>query len=84
LGPSQVMLESGSTSGEFKGTLLYAAPERFDRARFGEVNWRTDMYQVSAVAYETLTGQQPFTAGARRIDVQGYQRLAHAALSHEP
>jgi cold shock CspA family protein len=38
----------------------YAAPEQFDRDRFGEPDDFTDIYQVGALVYEALTGRPPF------------------------
>lgn len=37
----------------------YAAPEQIDRAR-GDVDHRTDIYQLGVTAYELVTGRLPF------------------------
>ena len=38
----------------------YAAPEQFDSEQFGDVDHRTDVYQLACILYETLTGSPPF------------------------
>lgn len=38
----------------------YAAPEQFDSEEFGDVDHRTDIYQLACVLYEALTGTPPF------------------------
>jgi hypothetical protein len=39
----------------------YAAPEQFDAEAFGHPDIHTDVFQLGVVAYELLTGEQPFT-----------------------
>lgn len=43
---------------EFVGTYAYAAPEQFDAERGGIGTW-TDVYAISVMAYEVLTGTRP-------------------------
>ncbi|RLI78079.1 hypothetical protein DRP04_10530 [Archaeoglobales archaeon] len=43
-------------------TPLYAAPEQIS-GRFGEIDKRTDIWQLGVIFYELVTGEQPFKAG---------------------
>jgi serine/threonine protein kinase/streptogramin lyase len=50
--------DSGLTAtGQFVGTIDYAAPEQFEG---GQVGAATDVYSLGCVLYECLTGQPPF------------------------
>jgi len=61
-GLAKVLFEASSTSSaEWKGTLAYASPEQFDKERFGEPDYRTDIYQLGVVLYEMATGKLPFS-----------------------
>lgn len=42
-------------------SVLYAAPEQFDREQFGDPDMLTDVYQVGAIVYAMVTGQPPYT-----------------------
>jgi len=41
-------------------TLLYSAPEQNDSDRFGEIDWRTDIFQLGILFYELVSGINPF------------------------
>jgi serine/threonine protein kinase/tetratricopeptide (TPR) repeat protein len=49
-----------SHTGEFLGSLPYAAPEQFDGTPV--VDGRADIYSLGVVLYEVLTGRNPFAA----------------------
>jgi streptogramin lyase len=50
--------DSGITgTGQFVGTLEYAAPEQFEGKR---LDARTDIYSLGCLLYECLTGEPPF------------------------
>jgi serine/threonine protein kinase/DNA-binding SARP family transcriptional activator len=52
--------DSGITgTGQFVGTLDYAAPEQF---KGGTPDERTDVYSLGCVLFECLTGEPPFTS----------------------
>lgn len=59
-------VERGATvtfTGEFTGTLAYAAPEQVGGAssdEFGGVDVRTDVYALGLMLYELLTGRPPY------------------------
>jgi serine/threonine protein kinase len=62
--------ESGITAtGQFVGTLDYAAPEQFEGK---PLDGRTDIYSLGCVLYEALTGEVPF-----RRDQDAAMMFAH-------
>ncbi len=66
---------SGITgTGQFIGTLDYAAPEQFEA---GGLDARTDVYSLGALLFECLTGHPPFRRG-------NDASLMHAHLSEPP
>ena len=50
-----------SRTGEFLGSILYAAPEQFDAER--AVDARTDLYGLGILLFELATGRHPFRGG---------------------
>ncbi|MCE4625965.1 MAG: protein kinase [Desulfurococcales archaeon] len=61
-GLAKVLIKATVSGPGFKGTPLYAAPEQVDHSKFGEPDWRTDIWQYGALLYEMLTGRPPFQA----------------------
>ena len=53
-----------------KGTVLYCAPEQFDKKKYGKIDWQTDIFQIGVTFYEMLTGKNPF-AGEDMPEVYG-------------
>lgn len=69
-GLSKTLLESQGTTtqaGTIKATIAYASPEQIESDEFGDVDWRTDIYQVGAMAYEMFTGVKPFEGEPAKI-----------------
>ena len=67
--------DSGITgTGQFVGTLEYAAPEQFEGR---QLDARTDVYSLGCLLYECLTGRPPFR---RETDAA----LMHAHLMEPP
>jgi tRNA A-37 threonylcarbamoyl transferase component Bud32 len=69
-GLSKTLLDSTATqtqAGTIKATLAYASPEQIEPDDFGDVDWRTDIYQVGALAYELFTGKKPFEGDPAKI-----------------
>lgn len=73
-------------------TPRYAAPEQFEMRRIATIDFRTDLFLVGMVAYETLTGQHPFwdpkidiSEYHRRVDAGSFDkmRLSEVSKSHE-
>ena len=60
-GIGKFMLSASLTrTARMAGTMFYSAPEQFDRKKFGNVDWQTDIFQTGIVFYEILTGMNPF------------------------
>jgi serine/threonine protein kinase len=38
------------------------SPEQISKSRFGQVDWRTDIWQLGVLAYEILVEELPFEA----------------------
>ena len=67
------------SSGQFAGTLRYAAPEQLSGQRQAAVDW----YAVGVMVYEALTGQPPFDGTTADLIVQK-QTLEAPKLTGRP
>ena len=61
-GLAKVLWKQSISTNGFKGTPLYAAPEQIDKKNFGNVDWRTDIWQIGCIMYEMITRKPPFQA----------------------
>jgi ABC-type amino acid transport substrate-binding protein/predicted Ser/Thr protein kinase len=58
-----------TTEGNTLGTLAYMAPERFDGA---QIDPRADIYALTCVLYECITGSRPFPADSYEQQIKGH------------
>jgi Protein kinase domain len=65
---------ASTKTGQFLGTIDYAAPEQFEGK---ELDARTDIYSLGCVLYECLTGERPF---GERME----PAVMHAHMTEQP
>ena len=58
-----------TTAGNTLGTLAYMAPERFEG---GQIDPRADIYALTCVLYECLTGSRPYPAESFEQQIEGH------------
>ena len=66
--------QADATAGTFAGSVAYASPEQLSLER---VDGRSDLFSVGVLAYELLTGRQPFTGDSPAA-------VAYQVLNEEP
>src|SRR5262245_56431508 len=70
-----ILAEEGDNSGMVRGTPLYMSPEQ---TRGGRLDYRTDLYSLGVMLYESVTGRVPFSGSTTTVMAQ------HATSSPEP
>ena len=58
-----------TTAGNTLGTLAYMAPERFEGA---QIDPRADIYALTCVLYECITGSRPYPADSYEQQINGH------------
>jgi ABC-type amino acid transport substrate-binding protein/predicted Ser/Thr protein kinase len=58
-----------TTAGNTLGTLAYMAPERFEGA---QIDPRADIYALTCVLYECITGSRPYPAESYEQQIKGH------------
>ena len=59
-GLSKIVGSMSKSTGGVKGTTQYMAPEQVSRKRFGNINYKTDIWQMGILLYELLMDKYPY------------------------
>ena len=61
-GLSKIMGSMSTSTSGLKGTPQYMAPEQVSKKTFGDIDARTDVWQMGIILYEVLMGKPPYSA----------------------
>ena len=70
-----ILVEQGDESGVIRGTPLYMSPEQ---TRGGKLDFRSDLYSLGVMIYESAAGVAPFTGPSTTVMAQ------HASATPNP
>ena len=80
-GLSMLAAEQGDKSGVVRGTPHYMSPEQ---TRGGRLDYRTDLYSLGVMIYESATGSVPFTGTSVSIMTQHYSAVPDPPRARNP
>lgn len=76
-----VMVESLTMTGLISGTAMYMSPEQTESYRKRQLDFRSDMFSLGIVLYESLTGRHPFFDPKKRLS---HCDILQAILTENP